>query len=84
MLEQKLIQIILWSIKVSRHLSKVQRNDLSLELSGLLLLWLRGLLILLDVEFAKEHNSFVTEDVRIRRITWIDIFTTTTKLVDFS
>ena len=53
----------------------VHGKDLGLQLARLLLLRLWGLVVLLDVEFAKQHDGLLPEDTTRNGIGPIDAWT---------
>ena len=50
----------------------VHGENLRLQLARLLLLGLRGLVVLLDVELAEQHDGFLPEDAARDRNGWVD------------
>ena len=57
----------------------VHGENLRLELARLLLLGLRGLLILLHVELAQQHDGFLSEDATGDRVGFVDAWTETSQ-----
>lgn len=53
----------------------VHGEDLRLQLARLLLLRFGGLLVLLDVELAQQHDGFLPEDAAGDRVRLVDAWT---------